>query len=91
MHQLVQRMGGNIQLESEKDRGSTFTVNLPLAIDRVERKEELEGIETTDVSGMHILLVEDNAFNLEIAEAPYTFDLVLMDLMMPEMDVRQQR
>jgi CheY-like chemotaxis protein len=67
-------MGGHIEVESTLGRGSVFTVWLdleaapvetaPNAIDSIERnRSTLE-----DLSGIRILLVEDNEMNAEIAE-----------------------
>ena len=59
-------MGGNIQVESEEGKGSLFTVtlNLRLASEVVQEKDKKT---KHDYKGKHILLVEDNALNREIA------------------------
>ncbi len=99
-------------MKAKKGEGSKFTVTLPFELDtRVERSEP-QSETITDLSGINILLVEDNEFNREIAEViltdvganvstaengrlavevfessqPYAFDLILMDIMMPELD-----
>ena len=66
---LTDMLGGSITVQSELNVGTTFTVTIPFRRD-LERKE----CETKQVSnkeslhGMNILLVEDNALNLEITE-----------------------
>ena len=71
--QLVQLMGGEIVVESLKDKGSDFTVFLKLPIaDRkdIEEKTVTENREqTTDNTfrGRRILLAEDNEINAMIA------------------------
>ena len=69
VHRLVQEMGGTIQLKSEKNVGSTFTLILPFTIDEHQpsASEETATDTPADLSDLHILVVEDNELNLEIA------------------------
>ena len=62
-------MGGTIQLKSEKNVGSTFTLILPFTIDEHQpsASEETATDTPADFSDLHILVVEDNELNLEIA------------------------
>ena len=98
-------------VESKLGEGSCFTVVLPFEIDTNARPEEKEDF-NADISGVRILLVEDNELNAEIAEFMLTengakvetvkngleavqhfeacesgtYDVILMDVMMPVMD-----
>ncbi len=110
---LTELMGGTIEVESRKNEGTSFFITLPFRVDTAEYKEKAEHVaEKLDLTGTHVLVVEDNEFNMEIAcvqlefagaeitqavngrlalelfkdAAPGTFDLILMDVMMPEMD-----
>lgn len=112
-HELVERMGGTLRFESERGKGTTFTIQLPLRIDAAACVPHADGQETNagSVQGANVLLVEDNDLNMEItqfmlessgvhvtqawngkeavetfaASAPGSFDVILMDVMMPVM------
>lgn len=65
---LVEMMGGTISVKSKLNEGSTFTIDMPFAIDdrtaairKSEFKEQSEDGET--LIGSRILLVEDNETN----------------------------
>ncbi len=110
---LTELMNGTIKVESQKDVGTTFYITLPFRINTTEYIANKEPVtERADLMGIHVLVVEDNEFNMEIAcvllghagaeittaangrialetfesSAPGTFDIILMDVMMPEMD-----
>lgn len=114
---LVDAMNGTITCQSKKGVGTTFRVELTFKLDR--RQEAVlslpEQKADTTLNKRNILLAEDNALNMEIAEciltelgakvtkawngkeavdifaasAPGHFDLILMDIMMPEMGGRE--
>lgn len=109
-HELVQLMNGTIEIESEKDKGTTITIELNLLKgnnDYLENDPNEANI--TDLLGISILLVEDNEINRMVAQNSLSyyncrvteavngleavnilkkesFDIILMDLQMPEMD-----
>ena len=66
---LVEKMGGTINLESEKGVGTTFVLRVPfrINIDRSDRSE-IEKKPEVSIQGLHILLAEDNELNMEISE-----------------------
>ncbi len=61
---IVDRMGGRISAESEKGRGSVFTVTLPLMSTASEAPPEEPEV---SLEGRRILIVEDIPENAEIA------------------------
>ena len=109
----VDMMGGTISVQSKKHEGTTFTVDIPLEItDKECNKSDTGFSEKVNLTGVKVLLVEDNELNAEIAAVQLeefgmnveravdgknaveifrnhpegTFDVILMDIMMPEMN-----
>ena len=64
---LVDLMHGTISIESEEGKGTTVVVNLPHRY-IIEEQEVKEVDKEIDLTGKHILLVEDNDLNAEIAQ-----------------------
>lgn len=108
---LVEKMGGTIEFTSQEGVGSQFVMRIPFKIDQEHKNERVKESVSVSIEGLHVLLVEDNELNMEIARfiienegarvicatngkeavdiyknAPKSFDIILMDIMMPEMD-----
>ena len=111
----VDMMGGSIAVESKKGAGSTFTVEIPMELaEQVIQSEQKQPLHR-DLTGVHVLMAEDNDLNAELATIMLedagmtvtrasdgeevvnlfknhprgTYDLILMDIMMPNMDGHQ--
>ena len=111
---LIDMMGGTIEISSELGVGSTFTVQIPLDIDKDPQAhtQPAKKVPSCSLAGMNVLLAEDNDLNAEIAQKLLeseevvitraangnevvdlylshpagSFDAILMDIMMPDMD-----
>ncbi|MGZ4054506.1 MAG: response regulator [Bacteroidia bacterium] len=113
--QLIELQGGTISVQSELGIGSVFTFNLKFkkafSSDIAKNKaiDDRTIQEQENISGLKILLVEDNLLNQILAKKVLTdwnwevevaengliaieklkksnFDVILMDIQMPEMD-----
>ena len=65
---LVDLMHGTISIESEEGKGTTVVVNLPHRYIVEEQEVKEVDDKEIDLTGKHILLVEDNDLNAEIAQ-----------------------
>lgn len=108
--ELIQIMGGDIQIESEKEVGTTVYIELSLPLGDSEQLQPDKLVAKKDaLKDTKVLLVEDNEMNRFVAlqslqylgciteEAENglialekmkqnEFDIILMDIQMPEMD-----
>ena len=62
----VELMGGTIDVESELQVGTKFTIRIPMDIYRAPAQSE-DDEKIKQLEGAHILLAEDNELNMEIA------------------------
>lgn len=112
-HELVQLMGGTIEVKSDKNTGTSIGILLPLAGAKSMTEEQPatddKATKYLPMTSLHVLIAEDNKFNrlliqimmennkisydladngaqaVELASSK-KYDLVLMDIQMPEMD-----
>lgn len=70
--EIVDKMGGTINLESRENEGTSITLTIPFAIDIDHKQTEKTETPNTDInvdmSGRRILLVDDDELNREIAQ-----------------------
>ena len=66
---LIEKMGGTITFESAEGIGTTFVIRVSFKIDPdADKREGQKDVSEKSIKGLHILLVEDNELNMEIAE-----------------------
>lgn len=66
---LVEQMGGCVKFTSNEGDGTTFNVTIPFKLDPSPANETIsEADENIDLSGVRVLLVEDNDLNMEISK-----------------------
>ncbi|MFH2059672.1 MAG: response regulator [Pseudomonadota bacterium] len=66
--QLVELMGGNIQIKSDEGEGSTFTFVLPLMVGEEKDSQFLPEKSYSPLKNIRILIVDDNKININIIE-----------------------
>jgi signal transduction histidine kinase/ActR/RegA family two-component response regulator len=107
--QLVGLFGSSLKVESEYKKGSTFSFDIDVEMNKSISIKEAEEANTKDLRGLKILVAEDNKVNMMVLltflkkwNVQFTsavngllaldlfkkseYDLILMDLEMPEMD-----
>ncbi|WP_421919042.1 PAS domain S-box protein [Marinifilum sp.] len=110
---LVELMNGNINVESQARKGTSFFVNIDLKLS-IKSKPKASFVDDTmsnidKIKGMHVLVAEDNPMNVLIIKQflkkwnvsydvakngkialekvqQSNYNMILMDLQMPEMD-----
>ncbi len=68
--ELIDQMKGSITIDSQIGKGSVFQITLPMQVDSTQSPQSAdeESDLQDDISGMHVLLVEDNEINREAME-----------------------
>ncbi len=107
--QLVELMGGTLEVESALGKGTKFFFNINFDIYRDTNEIQKVSIPEQKISGGRVLIVEDNILNQQVVSelieqigldydiavngkqgylmaCKNIYDLILMDIQMPEMD-----
>lgn len=105
-------LGGSVGVESEEGKGATFWFVIPVDMARKAAFEAENGMKLPDLEPLSILLVDDNAINIQVGQdilekyghsvtvaktgveafetvesaKTQPFDIILMDIEMPEMN-----
>ncbi len=67
---LIDQMNGTIRITSKEGVGSTFEITIPFDIAADPKEEDKKVLsQKCDMKGIHLLMVEDNELNAEIAQA----------------------
>jgi len=70
VEKIVGLMGGNVSVESELGKGSTFTINIPLPshqhLTEIQKNTKKTQNLPFDISGMNVIVVDGNRKNLEV-------------------------
>lgn len=66
--ELVDLMGGHIDVQSEVGKGTAFTVSFDFPYVETVEEAPTEEISLDSAKGMHLLVAEDNDLNYEVAE-----------------------
>lgn len=75
VYNLVKMMDGTIDVESSLGVGTSFTVHLTFALDPNPVSAQVpEEAPQKSIRGMRVLIVEDNALNLEIAQSMLEYE-----------------
>jgi len=67
--QLVTLMGGELLVQSEEGRGSTFTIQIPMTVVEQVASVETGAEERGNLTGLNVLVAEDNMVNQVVLES----------------------
>jgi len=68
---ILDMMGGTIEVESNVGKGSVFTITIPLTLQKTPnngKDTKHSALNLKQLKGIRVLLVEDNEINMEIAQ-----------------------